>query len=393
MQYDFDKVVNRKNTSCSKWDYLGKFFGNSNALPMWVADMDFEVVPEITNAIKKRADHRVYGYTERPESYYDSIIKWIEKRHGWKIQKDWISSSPGVVPALSLSILSFTQPGDKVIIQPPIYPPFFSVVKNTGRQIVENKLKFENGRYVMDFDDLESKIDSRVKLLLLCNPHNPVGRVWEKDELKRLGEICLKHNILVVSDEIHSDIIYNGHKHIPIASLSDKFLKNTITCMAPSKTFNIAGLSTSLVLIPDRRLYSQFENTVESMEIGMGNLFGLTALEAAYTYGEEWLKELLQYLEGNLDFIEDYLKKHIPEIKMVRSEGTYLLWLDCRELGLNQKELVNFMVNKANVALNDGCDYIPDVPGFMRLNFGTRRAIVEEGLKRIERALKEAHIN
>ncbi|QCX34148.1 pyridoxal phosphate-dependent aminotransferase [Caloramator sp. E03] len=388
MKYDFDKIIERKNTNCVKWDTLKERFGSNDILPMWVADMDFEVAPEIIEAIKKRTEHGIFGYTIRPQTYYESIINWVKKRHSWEINREWLGFSPGVVPALAIAVLSFTDIGDKIIIQPPIYPPFFKVIKNNGRQIVENPLKLQDGKFVMDFDDLESKIDSKVKMLMLCSPHNPVGRVWDKDELEKLSNICLKHNIIIVSDEIHSDIVYKDKKHIPIASLNEAVLQNTITFIAPSKTFNIAGLSTSATIIPNKKLRDKFENTIESLEISSSNVFGIVALESAYKYGEEWLDELLKYLEGNINLLMDFARSNSHKVNITKPEGTYLAWLNFKNLNIKHDELVEFMIKKAKVGLNSGLDFGSQGEGFLRLNFACPRILLEEGLYRIEKALK-----
>lgn len=388
MRYDFDKVINRKNTDSMKWDYAEKRFGSKEVLPMWVADMDFEAPLPVVEAVKKRAEHGIYGYTERPESCSEAIVDWAKKRHGWDVKKEWLSFCPGVVPALSMAILAFTQPGDKVIVQSPVYYPFFNVIKNNGRYIVDNQLKLENGDYVMDFEDLEKKIDSRVKMAILCSPHNPVGRVWSREELERFGEICLKHNIIIMSDEIHSDLVFKGFKHIPIASISEELAQNTLTCIAPSKTFNIAGLSTSLLITPNKKLRSHFNNVLENLGIEMGNIFGITAMEAAYRHGGEWLDQLIDYVESNMDFLESYTKEKIPSIKFIKPQGTYLAWLDCRGLGMDQNTLKKFMAQTARVGLNDGTVFGPGGEGFMRMNLGCPKSLLEEGLKRVENALR-----
>lgn len=388
MKYDFDRVIDRKNTSSMKWDFLSKYFGEENILPMWVADMDFEAPAPVIEAVRKRADHGIYGYTGWPKSCLEAITGWMEKRHGWKIDREWLSFSPGVVPAIAIAVLAYTQPGDKIIIQSPVYHPFFSTVENNGRQLVENRLKFEEGRYVMDFEELERSFDPRVKMVVLCSPHNPVGRVWTREELKRFGEICMKHDVILVSDEIHSDIIYKGHKHVPAATVYPELAEKTITCIAPSKTFNIAGLSTSAVIIPNKRLREQFNNMAQNLGIELGNVFGIAAMEAAYSRGEEWLDQLLEYLEGNIEFLIDYLGEKIPSIKAVRPEGTYLVWLDCRGLDMNQEELNDFMIKKAGIGLNNGIAFGGSGEGFMRMNIACPRSILQEGLKRIEKVLE-----
>lgn len=390
MKYNFDEVIERTKCHSVKWDELETTFGDipKDVLPMWIADMEFRSPQPVIEAIKKANEHGIYGYTSRPLSYYQAIIDWMEKRHNWKIKKDWIAYSPGVVPALSFIIRAFCQAGDKVVVQPPVYYPFFRVIENNGCHVVNNPLKLSNKKYFIDWEDLERKVDDpRVRLLILCNPHNPVGRVWQKEELIILGEICLKHNIIVVSDEIHADILFKGYKHIPFASISPAFAHNSITCTAPSKTFNLAGLQTSTIIIPNKKYYKIYENILDSLALNENNVFGLVALEAAYRYGEEWLEQLLSYLNENLEFLMKYFKEGIPKIKVIKPEGSYLVWLDCRQLGLNAKDLNNFMIKKAGVALDDGYWFGTEGKGFMRINIDCPRSFLEEGLGRIEKAV------
>jgi cystathionine beta-lyase len=388
MKYNFDEVIDRTHYHSVKWDELETRFGVKDALPMWIADMEFRSPKPVIEAIKKAAEHGIYGYTSRPDSYYQAIIDWMERRHHWKVKKDWLAFSPGVVPALSFIIRAFTQPGDKIVVQPPVYYPFFKVIENNGCHVVNNPLRIGNKKYFMDYDDLERKVDDpRVKLLILCSPHNPVGRVWQKEELIILGEICLEHNIIVVSDEIHADILFKGYKHTPFASISSAFAHHSITCTAPSKTFNLAGLQTSTIIIPNKKYYKIYNNILDSFALDENNVFGLVALEAAYRYGEEWLEQLLSYLNENLDFLMKYFRERIPKIKVIKPEGTYLVWLDCRQLGLNTKDLNNFMTKKARVALDDGYWFGTEGKGFMRINIGCPRFFLEEGLKKIERAV------
>jgi len=390
MKYNFDEAIDRTNYHSVKWDELKTKFGDipEDVLPMWIADMEFRSPQPVIEAIKKAAEHGIYGYTSRPLSYYQAIIDWMEKRHNWKVKKDWLVFSPGVVPALSFIIRAFTQPGDKVIVQPPVYYPFFRVIENNGCHVVNNPLKLSNKKYFMDYDDLEKKVDdSRVKLIILCSPHNPVGRVWQKEELIILGEICLEHNIIVVSDEIHSDILFKGYRHIPFASISPAFAHHSITCTAPSKTFNLAGLQTSSIIIPNKKYCRIYENILDGLALDENNVFGLVALEAAYRDGEEWLEQLLSYLNENLKFLMKYFEERIPKIKVIKPEGTYLVWLDCRQLGLSVKDLNNFMIKKAGVALDDGYWFGTEGEGFMRINIACSRSFLEEGLKRIERAI------
>lgn len=382
--YDFDKVINRRGTNSEKWDMKG-----DDILPMWVADMDFKAPEPVINAIIERARHGIFGYSFYPDSYYDSIIKWQAKRNHWKIKREWIMYSPGVVPAINILIKILTRPGDKVIIQPPVYHPFFKAVHNNDRKLLENPLKFENNRYTMDFEDLEEKAkDPKAKLLILCSPHNPVGRVWTREELTRLGKICIENNITVISDEIHSDIIYKGHKHIPFASISEEFAQNSIVCTAPSKTFNLAALKTSCIIICNEKHRKLYRNIMETIGLSEGNVFGAVALEAAYTHGDKWLHQLIDYLEGNLRFLKNYISENIPEIEVVEPEGTYLVWLDCRKLGMDAKSLEDFMLTKAKLWLDEGYIFGKQGEGFERINIACPRVILKEGLCRLERAIK-----
>jgi cysteine-S-conjugate beta-lyase len=386
MKYDFDRVIDRRNTDSCKWAENEKRFGDKDALSLWVADMDFESPAPVIHALRERVEQGIFGYPIRRPSYYAGMIDWMFKRHDWKVQESWFAFSPGVVCALNVALHAYTQPGDKVIIQPPVYPPFFSSVLNNGRQLVFNPLRVENGEYRMDFDNLEKQIDARTKMLILCSPHNPVGRVWKREELLQLGEICLKKGVLILSDEIHLDLIFRGHKHIPIAMLSEELAQNTITVIAPSKTFNIAGLYASSAIIPNPRLRAAFNTARDNFGIDGGNIFGYVALEAAYNSGEEWLAQLMEYLEDNLDFLIDYMQKHIPQIKPVRPEGMHLVWLDCRGLGLDPASLKEFILKKARVALNDGPTFGKQGEGFQRMNFACPRSVLLQALQRIERA-------
>lgn len=387
MRFDFDRVIDRRETGSEKWDGPSMQYGRDDLLPLWVADMDFAVPPEVVEAIKRRADHPIFGYPTRPNSALEALSEWVKVRHGWQISTDWIRLTNGVVTALDLAVLSFANRGDKVIIQTPVYGPFFRVVTCNGCQVVTNPLKLIDGRYVMDFDDLESKLDDRVKMIILCNPHNPVGRVWTERELIRLGDICIRHNILIISDDVHSDFVFKGHRYTPIASLSEQFQENTITCMAPSKTFNLAGLATAAVIIPNKRLRQTFTNTMQNVGVATG-IFGVTAMEAAYRHGHAWLDELLVYLQGNLEFLCEFIKEHIPQVQVIKPEGTYLVWLDFRRTGISPDRLQEFMVQQAGVVLNEGLWFGEDGAGFMRMNIGCPRSILKEGLTRIEQALK-----
>ena len=388
-KYDFDKIINRKGTNSVKYDILKKFFGKEDILPMWVADMDFETPDFVLDAIKERLEHPVLGYTIRGNEFFESIINWNLRRHQWEIEKESIVFSPGIVPALSMLVMGLTNPEDKIIVQPPVYFPFFSAIEKNKRVKAENPLILEKGRLNIDFEDLAEKA-KQAKMLMLCNPHNPGGSVWTKEELLKIGEICIDNDLLILSDEIHSDLVFKPNKHIPIASLSKEIANRTITCMAPSKTFNLAGLSTSYVVIENEELRKKFVEVIdEKVHVGLGNIFGNIALEAAYNKGDAWIEQLLDYVGNNIDFAMDYFEKNIPQIKPIKPEATYMLWLDCSKLGFNNEELKKFFVEKVGLGLNDGPVFGTGGEGFQRMNLACSRVVVEEGLKRIERALKD----
>lgn len=393
MIYDFDQPIDRKGTASVKWDSTPEIFGQSNLLPMWIADMDFPSPMPVIDALKRRAEHGFFGYTSRPDSFYKAIEKWMKKKHGWQIKREWICTSPGIVTGLSLLINTFTDPGDKVIVQPPVYYPFINLIKNNGREVVYNPLRYRTdlneATYEMDFDDLKQKIvNTGAKMLILCSPHNPVGRVWTKEELKRLGELCLEHQVLVVSDEVHSEIIFPNHCHTPFPLVSKSFELSSIVCVSPSKTFNLAGLHTSVIIIPNAQLRERYLSILERFSLNKVNIFGTVALESAYKYGEDWLNQLLTYLYQNVLYLSDYIRERIPKIKVIKPQGTYLVWLDCRELGMDDQQLEQFMIGKANVALRHGYLFGPGGEGFVRINIACPRSILHEGLKRIERAVK-----
>lgn len=384
----FDLVTDRHNTGSIKWDFNQRTFGREDILPMWVADMDFKSPEAVVEALVNRAKHGIYGYSDGMEDYFEALIDWMQDRHGWQIQKDWISFSPGIVPALNELVRSLTKTGDKILVQFPIYPPFFQAIRNHGREVVSNQLTLKNGRYTMDFADLEEKFASGVKMMILCNPHNPVGRVWERVELERLGQLCLAHDVLIISDEIHCDLIYEGYQHIPFASLSPELALQSIVCTAPSKTFNLAGLQTSNLIIPNVKYRDAFQASLDLTGIHRPNLFGMTALEAAYRHGSDWLDQLMDYLLGNVKFLISFLERELPQIKAIQPEGTYLIWLDFRALGMNPKALQKFLVHVAGVGLNAGYQFGAGGEGFARLNLACARSVLEEGLNRIKSAVK-----
>jgi len=389
MKTDFDTIMDRTGPSFLKWGYASKVFNDTGVLPMWVADMDFKAPPAVIDALKKHAEHGDFGYCVRPDSFYEAVIAWVRSRHNWNITRDWMLFCPGGVSALNLSVMSFSSPGDKVIVQTPVYYPFLMAIKNNDRELLCNKLLFKDGRYAMDFNDLETHMAAGAKLLILCSPHNPVGRVWRREELVSLAELCKKYHVVLVSDEIHSDLVYTDHKHVPVASLSEQLLHSTVTIMAPSKTFNLAGLSTCSVIIPGSKLRNLFFRSIMMTGIDMTNTFGIPAFEAAYRHGAEWLHQLLMYLEDNLTFLLNFFKEKIPEIVPVKPEGTYLVWLDCSSLALPPHELKSFFIKKAKVGLDDGAKFGPGGDAFQRINIACPRSILEEGLKRIERALRD----
>jgi cystathionine beta-lyase len=387
MKWNFDEEVSREGTDCVKYDLRKETFGTEDVIPMWVADMDFKTPDFIISALRKRLDHEVMGYSFRPAEYFSSISSWLFKKHHWQIQDEWICFCPGIVPALNLCTLAFTRPGDSVIIQPPVYTPFFSAVENHGRNLIYNQLIEADGRWVMDLDSLKDSITSNTRMIIISNPHNPVGRSWSPYELTNLAEICLKNNILILSDEIHCDLMLPGFHHTPAASLSDIIAEITVTCMAPSKTFNLAGLSISSVIISNPVLRKYFNSKIEHLHVGNGNIFGTVASTAAYLYGYQWLDELMVYLNQNTSYVIDYCRQYIPEIVPVQPEATYMIWLDCRKLGMTGEELQNFFINKAKVGLNEGSDFGPGGEGFMRMNLGTTRQRIRKAMEQIEKAV------
>lgn len=389
MSWNFDEHVAREGTFSVKYDLRQEIFGVKDVIPMWVADMDFKTPGFITSALKNRLEHEIFGYSFRPPEYYSSIVDWIKARHGWEIEKDLICFTPGVVPALSFCVLAFTEPGDSVIVQPPVYFPFFSAVESHGRKLVHNRLKEQNGIWEIDFEQLESVAREGAKMIILSSPHNPVGRVWTRSELEKLAKICMEYNIIIISDEIHCDLVLPGYKHIPIASLSKEISDITVTLTAPSKTFNLAGLSTSSAIIENQGMRKAFDRVTENLHVGNGNLFGTIASIAAYTYGHDWLDALMQYLEANVKIVEDYCREMLPEISPVHPEATYMIWLDCRKTGLTGKELRKFFITKAGIGMNEGSMFGPGGEGFMRINIATQRDNVIRAMDQIRKAFSE----
>ncbi|WP_073074027.1 MalY/PatB family protein [Thermosipho atlanticus] len=380
--FNFDSIINRRGTNSYKWDY-GLNKNNKDILPLWVADMDFEAPIEVIEAIKSRASHGIYGYTFRPDSYYNAIISWFKDYHDTEIKKEWIVPIPGVVPGIAFAIQAFTNPGDKIIIQPPVYRPFYEVINELGRSINPNPLINKNGYYEMDFENLERIIDKRTRMLILCSPHNPVGRVWKKEELERLEEICSKKGILVVSDEIHADIIYKPNKHYVLTSLSEKFHNNIIVLTAPSKTFNIAGLQIGNAFIPNKDLRSKFKSIVHSQHLSMSNIFGIVAAEAAYKYGKNWLINLLNYLKNNAEYVKKNLESN-SEVKTQIPEGTFLMWLDFRKYNFD----IHNTLLQNGLWLNEGKEFGKEGIGFERMNIATSITIIKKALEIILKVTK-----
>ncbi|MDP2223017.1 MalY/PatB family protein [Nitrosomonas sp.] len=382
--FDFDQEINREGTHSVKYDGRQNMFGKSDVIPVWVADMDFAAPPAVTRALAERAAHPIYGYTLFPDSLYEALVSWMQRRHGWSIQRDWIILCPGVVPSINAAVMAFTQPGESVIIQPPVYFPFFSAVTQTGRKLIQNPLHLESGRYTIDFDHLE-QCAKDAKLLLLCSPHNPVGRVWQPAELERLLDIAAKHDLIIFSDEIHADLIYPGNQHHTLAAFAEHAAK-IITAVAPSKTFNIPGLNLSALIIPDQSICNAVTQVFNTMHISASNPFSIAAFEAAYREGEAWLEALLIYLRDTRDCVESFLVEHLPEIKVIKAEGTYLLWLDCRTWNKTDAQLKHFFIHEAGVGMSPGILFGAEGSGFMRLNIGAPRKTVLSVMQNIERA-------
>ena len=394
--YNFDQVISRKNTDCAKWDAAEAVFGEKDVIPMWIADMDIPIARPITEAIRKRAEHEFYGYSvPLPKSVADAVVQRMKRKYNWDISPSWIVLASGVVPALSAAVKAFTTPGDYVVHQDPVYYPFWSVIQNNGCQVANNALQLSGDRYQIDFADLQSKFEpiqqmvplpQRTRMMILCSPHNPVGRVWTREELLRMGEIVVGNGAIMVADEIHCELLFKGYQHLPFAQLSPEFEQNSLTCIAASKTFNLAGLDASVMIIPNQRLRKAFNQATKGV-MPSGSIFGVVALEAAFTEGDEWLEQFLTYLQGNLEFLSAYFDKYIPKIKVIKPEGTYLIWLDCRELGLNSLELKRFMNHKAKVGLDHGFVFGPSGEGFERINIACPRPLLETALERIRQAV------
>jgi len=382
--FDFDKIINREYTASVKYDLRTDYFGKADVLPMWVADMDFETPEFIRNAVIQRAGHPIYGYSIRTDDFYQSIIRWLDSRHNWKVEKEWILFSPGVVPAINFAVQALTRPGDGIIVQPPVYFPFFNAIKNNNRKQVLNPLMLKDGKYTFDFDDLEQKAKQAV-MLLLSSPHNPVGRCWQKGELERLGEICVRNNVIILSDEIHGDLILPGFKQISTASLSKEIADLTLTCIAPSKTFNLAGLATSSVIISNPEMRNTFETTLEKVHISNGNLFGTVASMAAYNNGDVWLDELMTYVRNNYLLLKEAIETEFETLDITPLEATYLAWVDFRKTGLSNKEIKDKLILKAGLGLSHGPLFGIGGDGFQRMNLAAPQSVIEEAIHRLSK--------
>jgi cysteine-S-conjugate beta-lyase len=390
MKYDFDTVVDRRGTNSVKYDLSGRIFGREDVLPMWVADMDFPVAGFILDAISQRLTHPFLGYTFRSDQFSASVASWLHRRHGWKVGTETIGFSPGIVPALNMCVMEFTDPGDRVVVQPPVYFPFFTAISNHRREVVYNQLVKRDHRYEMDLDHLETLFRDGVKLFLLCNPHNPVGRAWSLEELQQLAVLCVKYNVLVISDEIHSDLLLFGNHHIPFASLGSEIADLTLTCVAPSKTFNLAGLYTSVVIATNPLIKERYDKILDAMHVGGDNILGQVAFQAAYESGDEWLDQLIVYLEKNYDGLCSVLNEAVPDLLISPLEATYLTWLDFSFMQLNDKKLTDFIIHRAGLGLNDGPMFGPGGSQHMRLNIATPAVILMEGAGRLATAIQEA---
>ncbi len=387
--YDFDKIIDRTGSGDLKHEVLEERYGRSDLLPLWVADMDFETPHFITDALRKRMDHSLFGYTVEPKDYWPTVQQWLKDHHQWDVKREWLTYIPGIVKGIGMVVNIFTKPGDKVIIQPPVYHPFRLTPQGNGREVVYNPLhENADGSYSMDFDNLAEVADDQCKVLILSNPHNPAGIVWDKDTLARLADFCHDRHILVISDEIHCDMALWGNKHVPFATVSEKAAQGSITFGAPSKTFNIAGIVSSYAIVLNDEIRAKFYSWLTANELNEPTIFSPIATIAAFQHGEEWRQAMLHYVEENILFVEDYCKKHIPQLKPLRPEASFLVWLDCRQLGIDHKQLVDLFVNKAHLALNDGEMFGQGGEGFMRMNVGTPRSVLQQALEQLRQALQ-----
>lgn len=388
MKYNFDEVIDRSGNRSSKYDERIKKFGTDDVIPLWVADMDFKTAQPIIDACRKKAEEGIWGYTSRPDSYFEAVKNWEKRRNDWDVDPALMSWSLGVVPALSALIQIFSEEGDKILIQTPVYSEFYDITEASGRVVLENQLVEKDGSWGIDFEAFE-KLVKEVKIFLLCNPHNPLGIVWKPEDLRRMAEICIANNVLLISDEIHSDLIFHGKKHTPVARLSEQIASKIITCVSATKTFNLAGLQASTTIFPNLEMKQKFDRFWMNMDIHRNNAFSSVAMEAAYNEGEEWLEQLLHYIAGNFDFIKEYCEANIPKIKPNLPDATYLVWLDCRELGMNNEELRSFMIEKAKIGLNEGYTFGRSLTGFMRLNAACPRSVLEKALRQLKEAVDQ----
>ncbi len=385
--YDFNAPIDRRGTHCVKFDALKDMYGRDDLLSLWVADMDFATPDFIIDALKRRLDHPVLGYPVQYDGYWQSVVNWIYNHHGWQVQREWMRYIPGIVKGIGMVVNVFTQPGDKIIIQPPVYHPFRLVPEHNGRDIVMNPLRHEGDSYTMDFEQLEQVIDDKCRILILANPHNPIGITWDKATLARLADIAVKHNLIVISDEIHCDMALYGNKHIPFASVSENAARCSITFGAPSKTFNIAGIVSSYAIVPDEALREKFFAWLTANEMDMATIFAMVATEAAFSEGEEWRQQMLSHIESNIDFVDEYLKANIPEVRAIKPQASYLVWLDFSALGLEHEKLIDMLVNDAHLAMNDGAMFGIGGEQHTRLNVGTQRAVLEQAMSQLKEAI------
>lgn len=392
MKYDFEKTVPRDGMSTYKYSLCQNIFGRADVLPLWVADHDFAIPSCVSEAIRRRAEHDVYGYEVRGESFGKAVADWVRRRNGWEVEPEWVVFTPGVVAGLVFGINAFSKAGDSVVIQPPVYPPFARSVKDNGRVVLDNPLVQQGDGFVIDFDDLDRKL-AGAKAILLCNPQNPTGRVFTREELLRIGELCIRHDVYIISDEIHSDLIIAPNKHIHIASLSPELAERTVTLIAPSKTFNLAGLASSVAIISDKKMRKMFRAEIDRIHVGMGNSFGNVALEAAYNCGDEWLDQFLEHLAGNIGYVRSFLAEHMPAIRSFRVEGTCLMWLDMSGLSMNSDGVKDFVVNKAGLGLNDGRDFGKEGERHMRMNIAAPRKVLQQAMTQLLDAYNALEIN
>lgn len=389
-KYDFDTYIDRIGTDCEKYEDMKSVFGTDQVIPLWIADMDFATADFIVEAMERRMKHPIFGYTFRPQCYFDAIRGWVSRHSGWDIDTSWIAFSPGVVAGVTFGMLSCTKEGDGVVIQPPVYHPFGNTIRYNHRTMLNNPLIQDpaTGEYRIDFDDLDQKL-AQAKAFILCNPHNPTGRVFTREELLKIGELCKKHDVTIISDEIHCDFIFQPHEHIHIASLTEDLANRTITLIAPSKSFNVAGFSTAAAIIPNPERHAAYQAEVDKIHIENGNIFGSVALKTAYEQGDEWMRQLLEYLQGNVDFVYDFMTANIPSVHCYKPEATFLMWLDFRKWGMTQEELNRFLVHEAGLGLGDGSVYGIEGTGFQRLNIGTPRSVLQRAMNQLLEAVRK----